>query len=411
MTEHSAQAFVVLLHNEPVAQLRVRENGSSTLRFLGSYAQVTPRPVLSQKFEDWNLTRLRGFQSLPPFFQHLLPEGALRKYLLRAEHLADSDVELLRRLGRDLPGAVALITEDAADDDLPAQQVVDEPPAPSARPMEGLRVSWAGVQLKFSAERKGRITFPVRGSTGRWILKLPDLAHQRLPELEHSMMRWAAATGFDVPETDVVSVNDLEDMPPHLEWSEVNAYVCRRFDRSEEGLPIHIEDFAQVFGVPLNDSAKYGGLGHGYLAIARALSAIAGRDEMLMFLRRLVFDILCGNADSHLKNWSLIYRDRFRARLAPAYDIVPTVLFPQYKQALALDFVGVTRFTEMTRDRFRQLAKKLDMPQAELLAIVDETIERARDAFSTSAREWPLTEEERAQLEAHWRRVPLLRGL
>jgi len=224
MTELGGQAFAVLLHNEPVAQLRVREDGSSALRFLDSYVQEAPRPVLSQKFEDWNLSKIRRFQSLPPFFQHLLPEGALRKYILRAEHLADSDVELLRRLGRDLPGAVALVPEDAAAEDVPAQ-VVDEPPAAPAAPLERLRVSLAGVQLKFSAEREGRITFPVSGRAGRWILKLPDRMHPRLPELEHSMMRWAAASGFEVPETDVVSVADLEGMPPHLEWSEATAYV------------------------------------------------------------------------------------------------------------------------------------------------------------------------------------------
>lgn len=408
MTEYHGQAFVVLLHNEPVAHLRVREDGSSALRFLDSYVQATPRPVLSQKFEDWNLSRIRRFRSLPPFFQHLLPEGALRKYILRAEHLTDSDVELLRRLGRDLPGAVALVPEDAAGDDVPGPNV-DEPPAPPAAPMARLRFSLAGVQLKFSAEREGRITFPARNRSGRWIVKLPDRMHPRLPELEHSMMRWAAATGFEVPETDVVSASDLEDMPPHLEWSEANAYVCRRFDRADEGLPIHIEDFGQVFGAPVTHEAKYDS--YGYLAIARALSAIAGREEMIVFLQRLVFDILCGNGDSHIKNWSLIYRDRVHARLAPAYDIVPTVLFPRYDQALALDFVGVTGFTEITRDRFRQFAKKLDMPPTDLLAIVDETIERAKDSFRTSAQDWALTAEERAQLEAHWRQVPLLRGL
>jgi serine/threonine-protein kinase HipA len=407
MTGYNSQVFAVLLYDEPVAHLRIREDGSSALRFLTSYVQATPRPVLSQKFEDLNLSKIRYSKSLPPFFQHLLPEGALRKYVLRAEHLADSDVELLRRLGRDLPGAVALVPEDAEDDAVP-DQIVDEPPTPPVAPIERLRFSLAGVQLKFSAEREGRVTFPARGRSGRWIVKLPDRMHARLPELEHGMMRWAAATGFEVPETDVISVSELENMPPHLEWSEANAYVCRRFDRTEEGLPIHIEDFAQVFGAPLTHEAKYDK--YGYLAIARAVSAIAGRDEMLVFLRRLVFDILCGNGDSHVKNWSLIYRDRVHARLAPAYDLVPTVLFPRYEAALALDFVGVTRFTEITRDRFRQLAKKLEISPADLLAIVDETIERARDVFEASAQDWALTAEERAQIRVHWRQVPLLRG-
>ena len=409
MTEPYNQAFVILLYDEPVAHLRVREDGSSTLRFLDTYVQAAPpRPVLSQKFEDWSLSKIRRFRSLPSFFQHLLPEGALREYILRAEHLADSDVELLRRLGRDLPGAVALVPEDAEDDDVPGQ-IVDEPPAPPGAPTERLRFSLAGVQLKFSANRKGRITIPARGRSGRWIVKLPDKVHARLPELEHSMMLWAMATGFEVPETDVISVSEIENMPPHLDWSGASAYVCRRFDRAEEGFPIHIEDFAQVFGAPLTDEAKYDR--YGYVSIARAISGISGHDDMLTFLRRLVFDILCGNGDSHIKNWSLIYHDRVRARLAPAYDLVPTILFPNYPQALALDFVGVTRFTEITRDRFRLLAKKLNMPPTDLLAIVDETIERAKDAFVASARDWPLTAEERAQLEAHWRQVPLLRGL
>lgn len=408
MTEYSGQAFVVLLHSQPVAQLRVRDDGSSTLRFLDSYVQTAPRPVLSQKFEDWNLSKVRRFRSLPPFFQHLLPEGALREYLLRTEHLADSDVELLRRLGRDLPGAVTLVPEDTADDEVPVQ-IVDEPPTPPAVPVRRLRFSLAGVQLKFSAERNGRITFPARDRSGRWIVKLPDRMHPRLPELEHGMMRWAAATGFEVPETEVIGVGDLQDMPPHLEWSEGNAYVCRRFDRTDDGLSVHIEDFAQVFGAPSTHEGKYDT--YGYLAIARSLSAIAGRDEMLKFLRRLVFDIVCGNGDSHVKNWSLIYRDRIHARLAPAYDIVPTILFPQYAQTLALDFVGVTGFSEITRDRFRQFAKKLDMPPEELLAIVDETMERAKDALGASAQDWALTAEERAGMEAHWRQVPLLRGL
>lgn len=134
MKEDRSQSFVVLLHNEPIAQLRAHEDGSSILRFFASYVQAVPRPVLSQKFEDLNLTKIRRFQSLPPFFQHLLPEGALRKYILREELLADSDVELLRRLGRDLPGAVTLVPEDVAGGDVPAQ-VVEEPPAPANDPL------------------------------------------------------------------------------------------------------------------------------------------------------------------------------------------------------------------------------------------------------------------------------------
>ena len=43
-------------------------------------------------------------------------------------------------------------------------------------------------------------------------------------------------------------------------------------------------------------------------------------------VRRTVFNILCGNDDAHLKNWSLVYRDRRNAVLSPAYDLVCTAV-------------------------------------------------------------------------------------
>ena len=56
------------------------------------------------------------------------------------------------------------------------------------------------------------------------------------------------------------------------------------------------------------------------------------------FLRRFVFNALIGNADMHLKNWSLIYPDRRAAMLAPAYDFVSTIAYLP-DDRLALTFV------------------------------------------------------------------------
>ena len=53
-----------------------------------------------------------------------------------------------------------------------------------------------------------------------------------------------------------------------------------------------------------------------------------GRDiaSLREAVRRTVFNLLVGNGDAHLKNWSLIYPDRRRARLSPAYDLVCTAV-------------------------------------------------------------------------------------
>lgn len=51
----------------------------------------------------------------------------------------------------------------------------------------------------------------------------------------------------------------------------------------------------------------------------------AGAVEVLEFVRRLTFSILIGNADMHLKNWSLLYQDPQKPILSPAYDFVSTI--------------------------------------------------------------------------------------
>ncbi|WP_250847934.1 HipA domain-containing protein, partial [Escherichia coli] len=55
------------------------------------------------------------------------------------------------------------------------------------------------------------------------------------------------------------------------------------------------------------------------------------------FIRRLVFNALTGNADMHLKNWSLIYPDGRTPKLAPGYDFLSTTLYiPDENAALKL---------------------------------------------------------------------------
>ncbi|WP_405233171.1 HipA domain-containing protein [Lentisalinibacter salinarum] len=49
-----------------------------------------------------------------------------------------------------------------------------------------------------------------------------------------------------------------------------------------------------------------------------AFSAPNDDDDASEFVRRLTSKALIGNADMHVKNWSVIYPDRRTARLAPA---------------------------------------------------------------------------------------------
>ena len=57
---------------------------------------------------------------------------------------------------------------------------------------------------------------------------------------------------------------------------------------------------------------KYSGAS--YEGLAHLVGALCGDEDLLEFVRRVVFVILSGNTDAHLKNWSLIYPDTRTAR-------------------------------------------------------------------------------------------------
>jgi serine/threonine-protein kinase HipA len=183
-----------------------------------------------------------------------------------------------------------------------------------------LRFSLAGVQLKFSAVENGenRFTLPFRGMGGRWILKFGSEKYPRLPENEHATMTWAAAVGLNIPEQRLVPARSIEGLDPRFYELGEHVYVIERYDRLRDGRRVHQEDLAQVRGIP--PDGKY--FGWSLEGIARLVGDLCGNADLDEYLRRMMFLILSGNTDAHLKNWSLIYPDGRSARLSPAYDFV-----------------------------------------------------------------------------------------
>lgn len=253
-------------------------------------------------------------------------------------------------------------------------------PEPSGR----LRFSLAGVGLKFSMRQEGdRLVLPAHGKGGDWIVKTPDGNYPGLVANEAAVMRLASDVGIEVPEVHVRHRDQVDELG-EAAWpsDEDEAYVVRRFDRTAEGR-VHIEDFAQVLG-------RFG-IGEGkYRSTVEAVAAIAyrGRDRVSLreMVRRSVFNLLVGNGDAHLKNWSLIYPDRKIARLSPAYDLVCTVVYPR-QDDLGLPFFGTARLSEISRDHFARLQAGLNVEGEDVLNVVDETIERFSEAWATGAAE------------------------
>ena len=381
-------------------------NDDIVFAFDQAYAAADPtsRPVLSLSFKTAGgglAERARPTRGrLLPFFSNLLPEAHLREYLAaRGGVHPEREFFLLWLLGADLPGAVEVISTGGAllpptDDGLDRKGDRRSP----------WRFSLAGVQLKFSAlmESSGGLTIPVGGAGGDWIVKLQSPRFERVPENEFAMMTLARAVGIDVPDVELIATDDIEGLPPGLPEAFGHSLAVRRYDRPRQGVRVHAEDFAQVFGV--YPEQKYQRASYG--SIARVVWLETGADGVAELTRRLAFNALIGNADAHLKNWSLIYPDGHTPALAPAYDLVSTVAYlPDDSLALSL---GETKdFRRVDLARFRRFAEKAELPVRVVVETARETAARVRELLPRHAPLADLRKSARDAISAHVKAVPL----
>jgi len=407
-TMPSVTVLDLLLHGERVGTLTLLPGDRVLFTFSDDHIARERRPTLSLSFKgdlgalvtDVPITQTR----LPPFFSNLLPEGPLRTYLAaRARVKEQREFFLLWALGRDLPGAVTVRPAEGQDWP-PNARTGDDGDGQDRKPEAALRFSLAGVQLKFSAvmERTGGLTIPAEGVGGAWILKLPSTIHEAVPENEFAMMCLARAVGITVPEVKLIDLEDVSGLPEGIGRLSGRALAVQRFDRTPEGNAVHIEDFAQVFGVYPQDKYKRAT----YRNIAEVIWAETGQDGIGEFIRRLVFNALIGNGDMHLKNWSLIYPDGHQAALAPGYDFVSTIAYIE-DDAMALKLVRSRKFADLSLDALAHFAAKARLPQTLVLHVARETVARFNDAWTGSADDLPLSRETRRLIDAHVRSVPL----
>lgn len=389
----------VRLYDRSIGSLTLLPGDRTIFAFNDDYVANENRPTLSLSFKDdmgGLITGLRPTQRVvPPFFSNLLPEGSLRKYLAeRASVNQQREFFLLWALGQDLPGALSIHPGEGEAMPPEAAEARDQ-----ARGNTALRFSLAGVQLKFSAfqneGKAGGLTIPAEGVGGSWIIKLPSQQFAGVPENEFSMMTIARQMGMDVPEIRLMDLAEIGNMPEGLGELRGQALAIKRFDRTENG-PVHVEDFAQVFGV--SPDHKYEK--RSYRSIAGVLAIETTDADAAEYFRRLVFSTLIGNADMHLKNWSLIYPDRRTPMLAPAYDLLSTIPYIKDDSA-ALNYARTRKMAELSVDELRYMAAKALLPEKLVVSTALETVDRFQAVWHQEKAYLPLATEVVGAVERH----------
>lgn len=395
------------LHDTLVGYLTGSQDGRNSLIFDEDFKFNPSRPTLSlttrpdfprvEKLlaEPW-VTK----QRLHPVLSNLLPEGALRELIVQGlKTHSDNEFQLFSFLGHDLPGA--LIAEPLAPDDVPISLITANSQVIAMTPfITQNRFSLAGVQIKFSMnEMDGRYQLAQSDALGDWIIKTPSTKHQNVPINEYTAMTLASLVGVDIPEIKLVEMDMLDNLPPINLPNERYAFGIKRFDRDNHHR-IHSEDFAQVLVKYPHE--KYNSAN--YEQIGKVLYQFTGNGiaNAQQFARRLLVNILLGNGDAHIKNWSLLYSDRFTPELAPAYDIVTTNVYIEGEREYALNLGKTKQWYQVTLDHFETWARKSDIPWRVIKPHLDDTMAKARYLWPNALNELPMDDIHKEKLRMHW---------
>lgn len=178
------------------------------------------------------------------------------------------------------------------------------------------RITVPGVQAKLSlevdAQREGAEKFTIVGLWGHFILKPPSSQWPELPANEHCSMLMAEAAGIEVVPCGLIRLRSGE-----------LAYITRRIDRYSGGMKLAMEDMCQLTGRLTED--KYKG---SHEQVAGHIKRFASNPvfDLTRYVELVLFCYLTGNADMHLKNFSLLKDPLLGWKFAPAYDLLSTRL-------------------------------------------------------------------------------------
>lgn len=238
-------------------------------------------------------------------------------------------------------------------------------------------VTVPGVQTKLSLQiekkRKEGNRFTLVGLWGNYILKPPVEEYPELPQNKDLIMHLAELFGIKTVPHALIPLKSGE-----------LAYITNRIDRICKNEKIQMEDLYQLSERLTED--KYKGSIEQVTKVVKKYSDNPMLDALTLFEITL-FSFFVGNADMHLKNFSLIYKHNLNM-LAPAYDLLSTrLVIPQEKdpEETALTING--KKSNLKRKDFEIYSKNINLSEKQFNNIFDKfarTIPIALDFIDNS---------------------------
>lgn len=315
------------------------------------------------------------------YFDNLLPEEGARVLLARDVRIDVEDAfGLLSAYGAESAGSLTLTSGDLDDrsgtrplpeDDLQAR--IERLPNVPLTQGSAKRMSLAGVQHKLAVVVSGNdILEPIGRTPSTHILK-PNHSDSDYPHSvinEYLVMKLARALRLDVP--DVIR-----------KYVPAPIYLVKRFDRrSKNGTVerLHLIDACQALNLDRQFKYRAGSIDRLKDLSERCSAPAAARLKLFGWL---VFNLLIGNSDAHLKNISFLV-DSHGTRVAPFYDLLAVGVYgaPAFgKQEwphvpLAFPLLGRARFSDINRQAVLEAGEALGIRKDTAHRLIEEQVRR-----------------------------------
>ncbi len=392
----------VYLHNHLVGHLTQNDGGQMIFDYVESWLENLMAIPLSQSLplrkERFTRKECRGF------FAGILPEEKKREIIAPILGISSqNDYAMLEQIGGECAGAVTFVP---AGEPLPGKNyhyqklngeklaaILRELPRRPLMAGDGdVRLSLAGVQDKIALHISGENIFmPLGGAPSTHILK-PAIEHfEGVVFNEAVCMKLADKVGLSVAKVEIHCIEGIDYL------------LVKRYDRKSIPVPphlmlglksfsmrVHQEDFCQALAVP--PGLKYQSEGGPSLKqcfdLLRNVSSVPAVD-LLGFLDIVIFNILIGNNDAHSKNFSFLYSEGktlltsgCTPRLAPFYDLVSTVYYPELSSKMAMKLGGESVSDKLLPKHFERLAEETGMNKTKVVQRVPELAGIVREKIS-----------------------------
>ncbi len=337
------------------------------------------------------------------FFDGLLPEGFMRKTISESMHIPEDDyLSVLAQLGAECLGAIKVGTRETGDaasfykplDTRQMLALAQEGTTRSADIVSESHLSLAGASGKvglYHDEQQGKWFQPVGDAPSTHIVKQSHVRFESIVANEQLCLSTARKLGIETPESFIVDVGADENtrLLATRRYDRALSRRCKTLNGKPAPLRLHQEDFAQALGIP--SSAKYEPSGENYMDKMFDLllkhSAFPVEDRFKLW-DICVFNYLVGNTDNHIKNVSLLYGENLGSlALAPAYDIVSTMIYERSSTNMAFNIAGKTDISEIGRDSFSEQAKRMGLGVRPVMSRFDEMRAGIKDALFETCEE------------------------